>query len=272
MRSSPRYPAVALFAVLVASLASSRGAGAQEPAHPTSQAESQARELYAQGAAHMERGEFDAAIVAYRKAFELSAAPGFLFNLARAFEAKGDCASARSYYHAYQKADPQGATRYGVDEVLTTLTNCPSSPAPKPVIANATPAPAPAPLVHPDHGPSPRRERVRTFPWLTYTLGVSGVAFLATGAVMSYYASSVESEVGELMQGQGARWSSSHEEREQRAQLFDTLAPYAYGLGGMALITGGVLWYRSLPAHDSARLTALCPIPGGWMASVMGRF
>ena len=73
------------FVVLAALLASGRPARAQ-----SATAQDQAREQYDKGLTHYNLAEWDEAIAAFKKAYELSHAPGLLYNVAQAQRLKGD--------------------------------------------------------------------------------------------------------------------------------------------------------------------------------------
>src|SRR6185295_11543903 len=74
-------------------------------------AEPDARALYQSGDAHFKRSEWDPAIADFQRAYELSKAPGLLFNLAQAHRLKGDCGGALRLYREYLRLDPTGKMR-----------------------------------------------------------------------------------------------------------------------------------------------------------------
>ncbi len=58
--------------------------------------------------AHLKAGEYDQAIEEYQAAYTLVPRPGFYYNIARAYELKGDREHALEYYTRYLELDPQG--------------------------------------------------------------------------------------------------------------------------------------------------------------------
>lgn len=92
------------------------------PAHADPE---EASALYASGAAHYERGEYDAAIRDFGRAYELSHAPDLLFNLAQAHRLKGSsCTSARDYYRRYLEEVPRAADRAEVEARISEMDRC----------------------------------------------------------------------------------------------------------------------------------------------------
>jgi tetratricopeptide (TPR) repeat protein len=84
-------------------------------------AEAQARELYKKGMIRYELGEFDAAIEAFKAAYELTNAPGLLFNLAQINRMKQDWVQALHFYRTYLRLQPSAPNRTDVDALIVEV-------------------------------------------------------------------------------------------------------------------------------------------------------
>src|SRR4051812_14843514 len=95
--------------------------------------EKEARELFTQGQLHYSLGEYDEAIVQFRRAYELTAAPGLLFNIAQAHRLAGQCKRAIDVYRHFIRLAPESEYRAEADmHVASLVLRC----------GAATPAPA----------------------------------------------------------------------------------------------------------------------------------
>jgi tetratricopeptide (TPR) repeat protein len=154
-------------------------AQAQRPAGAASaQEKKQAREHYNRGQTHYDLAEYDEAVTQFKTAYELSKAPGLLFNIAQAFRLKGDCRQALLFYRSYLRREPEAFNRVEVEGYALEMEKCAGAPAatvakpavpapttpPKPapakpvapiVTATAKPTPTPAPVVTPATSASP---------------------------------------------------------------------------------------------------------------------
>ena len=74
------------------------------PASPIAQ--ERARALFDRGKVHYTLGEYDEAIVLFREAYELTAAPILLFNIAQGHRLKGDCVHALEVYRHFVRISP----------------------------------------------------------------------------------------------------------------------------------------------------------------------
>ena len=94
-------------------------------AQPSGEDAAAASELYASGAAHYQRGEYDEAIRDFGRAYQLSRAPDLLFNLAQAHRLKGSsCRSARDYYRRYLELVPATPDRAEVEARIAEMDRC----------------------------------------------------------------------------------------------------------------------------------------------------
>src|SRR5262252_1876052 len=78
---------------------------------PGAGANKEAREFYSRGQIHYSLGEYDQAVAAFRRAYELSAAPGLLFNIAQAHRLNGQCKEALAVYRHFTRLVPDSEYR-----------------------------------------------------------------------------------------------------------------------------------------------------------------
>jgi Flp pilus assembly protein TadD len=93
---------------------------------PTIDGASEARALSDQGMAHFKRGDYDRAIAAFQRSYELSPAPALLFDLAQAYRRKGDCAEAVALFRRFALLDPGAAQRSNVSARVEEMDACAS--------------------------------------------------------------------------------------------------------------------------------------------------
>lgn len=112
-----------------------------------------ARRHFDSGAAYLEESDYDNALKAFQKAYELSHRPEILLNIATVQERRGDLPAAIAALEQYLDAAPNGdraeTTRIRLENLQKRLaeTPPPAAPAPSAATTPAPPAPAPAPPV-----------------------------------------------------------------------------------------------------------------------------
>ncbi|HEY7374518.1 MAG TPA: tetratricopeptide repeat protein [Polyangia bacterium] len=87
----------------------------------TADAEKEARGLFAQGQIHYSLGEYRQAIAQFRRAYELTSAPGLLFNIAQAHRLDGDCKQALEVYRHFVRLAPESPYRGEADAQIAAL-------------------------------------------------------------------------------------------------------------------------------------------------------
>jgi tetratricopeptide (TPR) repeat protein len=137
-----------LVSFLVAGQAESAARAADPPTRPLSDApatdaEKQARALYAQGQIHYSLGEYEQAIAHFRGAYELTSAPGLLFNIAQAHRLNGQCKQALEIYRHFVRLAPSAEYRGEADTQIAALTLRCGTPMPTPSAGAETSRPAP---------------------------------------------------------------------------------------------------------------------------------
>src|SRR6185503_3792144 len=97
--------------------------------------EREARAHFEQATRLYNVGDFDRAIAGYKRAYELSPAPGLLFNIGQAYRAKGDREHALYFYAAFLREEPDAPERAFVEARMAELR---LAPVVEPVTAAAT--------------------------------------------------------------------------------------------------------------------------------------
>jgi tetratricopeptide (TPR) repeat protein len=166
--------------------------------HAQSTSDDLARRHFDSGVAYLEESDYDNALKAFQKAYELSKRPEILLNIATVHERQGALPSAVAALRGYLEAAPQGEhvetvklriqnleKRSQEQDKAKAAEGAPAPAPPPPVSARPAPAPAPAPAAAPTQPASktPAKAEPNRLPAFI-SLGVGGVlagASLATG-------------------------------------------------------------------------------------------
>jgi hypothetical protein len=81
----------------------------------------QARELFTQGNTFFDLGQFDKAIDAWQKGYQLKNDPGFLYNIAQAYRVMEDTQKAIFFYKRYLSNSPKAHNRAEVEQKIDAL-------------------------------------------------------------------------------------------------------------------------------------------------------
>ncbi len=238
----------------------------------------QASKLVEDGLAAQQKGDHDAALALYAKAYELVPHPILLFNMAQANRLAGRPAPARDLYRQYLDAEPNGAKAKTAREFLTAMEAqiaaaraapaapaaivAPVAPAARPDPVAPTPAPT-APLTAPEPGPDLELDAATTVTSaeersaagarqlrLAGTIGVGvGVASLGVGVAFHLRARALSSDLSEP----GVIFDP---DKERSGETAETLAYVGYAAGGALLLGGGALYLLGRRA-DREHLTFL---------------
>jgi len=151
-------------------------------AQPTADDRARAKTLFDDGSSEYRAEHYDRAIDLFQQAYQLSHAPGLLFNIAQAYRLKGDCAHALEYYQRSLAEDVTADNRAEMQERVTEMQACvPPAPVPPPTPAIVTP---PVIATHAAVEPPPRAHR-RYAPLVTTA---AGAAVALTGAILYWRA------------------------------------------------------------------------------------
>jgi tetratricopeptide (TPR) repeat protein len=276
---------VALALGLTAALAAPRSAGAAPPTTPppapasgSPAAKQEAKALYDQGLRYYNITEYDNAIIAFKKGYELSSEPAFLYNIGQAYRLKGDCVQATRFYRNYLREAGRGPQRADAEKWLKRCeTDEAKHPAASPAPAAAAPAPSPtvtaaaatpgvfvAPA--PASAPAAAGVLVQTAP-APASAGrgkrVAGIATAATGVVLlgasvafGLEARSKAREVEDFART-GGTWNPAIAETDASGKTAATWANVFLVTGSLAAVGGGVLYYLGVRARDGGAPVAL---------------
>ena len=116
----------------------------------------QARDLFTQGNTLFDIGQFDKAIDAWQRGYQLKNDPGFLYNIAQAYRTMGDAQKAIFFYKRYLSNAPKAHNRAEVEQKIDALSKQLAaqeqnreSPPTGPTAPGVTGAIEPAPSVNP---------------------------------------------------------------------------------------------------------------------------
>ena len=200
------------------------------------------------------RGEYHAAAIEFRAAFELTGEPQLQFNLGNALAADGQrdaaCQAIRAYVTALPNAPNRAAADARVRELCAT-----TNPATPPVIDRAPPPPTvvtPPPVVTP---PRARESLTARSPWPTVGLVAGATGLAATVVGLGLWADVASQHDACVTQG----WCS--EDAKPRGE---NVAAAALIYGGAALSVAGLVTWLVAPRTRRAHS------PTAWLVAQPG--
>ncbi len=153
-------------------------------------AQKEARELYRKGLTQHELGDYEGAITAFKHAYELTRAPGLLFNIAQSARLKKDYPQALELYRSYLRQLPEARNRADVEILIGQMERLieeQQRSAVVPAVPSETPT-TPAPVAPPQPSaplvperPTPDRNSGRTLMWTGVVLAAAGAVTLIAG-------------------------------------------------------------------------------------------
>jgi tetratricopeptide (TPR) repeat protein len=114
-----------------------------------------ARQHFESGVAYLQESDYDSALRAFEKAYELSKRPEILLNVATVHERRGDLRAAVGSLKQYVEAVPDGEQ---TPTVKTRITNLEKRIATEPADAGTTPPPVAPTATAPATAPAPKSE------------------------------------------------------------------------------------------------------------------
>ena len=218
-------------------------------------------DLYAEGQTAYDRADYPNAIAKWRASYELSNAPGLLFNLAQAYRLSGDCVNALSTYKRFITIDPTADQRVLAEDLVRELEpKCGERPTP--IVERTTPIPV-------VDRPSVVHERERPGRRLKATgLATSGtgLALLASGLLLGHHASALGDQVTTAC-ASGCYWDQQ-KDKDATGRRDATIGYMIDGLGVAAIVGGAVLYY--LGDHASGIAVSPRPREGGAVVTWSG--
>jgi tetratricopeptide (TPR) repeat protein len=195
-----------------------------QPADPRAGAAPNPERLFEESAQHYRAGRFDKAIELLQEAHRLSGEPVLLFNLAKAYEGRGDLEAAIAAYERYLRDARDIPDRGAIARRIETLRAAVAT-------RRALERDVEAQRLRAEKA---MRERPgpRPAPWIIAGVGAAGVA---AGGILGALAKSKEADaVAEREQRSAA---GLRDEAQTRA----TVANVAFAVGG-AMVLGGATW------------------------------
>jgi tetratricopeptide (TPR) repeat protein len=227
-----------------------------------------ARRHFDSGAAYLEESDYDNALKAFQKAYELSQRPEILLNIATVQERRGDLAAAISALEQYLAAAPNGdradTTRLRIQNLQKRLAE---SPPPTPT-ASASVAPVPPPPPPPAAAPPPAPPRPAPNHVPAYIAFGVGGAGLVTAVVTGIMANA---------KYQDAKDSCSPHCTDAQLSSAKTLALVSTITTGVAVVGAGVGLTLFLTSSSGASATSSSSVrvavgPRGPAATASFRF
>lgn len=197
-----------------------------------------AEQLYHQGQTAYDAKQYDAALAAWKRSYELSKLPGLLFNIAQAHRLAGHCSDAVANYRQFVTSDPQASERGDAEEFIRTLSPCPTA---KPPVVTKPP------ITRSDAG--------RTKRLVGYGLGGVAIASLGAAAWFGYRANSIASD---LERDCAARCSwDAVRDRDADGRAAGRNHYIALGVGGATALSAGIVWW--LGKRERERAASVAP-------------
>ena len=233
-----------------------------------------AREHYKKGATHFDLGEYDAAIDEFKQAYELSSAPGLLFNIAQAQRLKKDYEQALQSYKRFVRLAPDAPNRADAEQWITELekkvaeanSQTQTQTGTETQTRTPTPTRTETPPIEPpkSSGDGGRTERLYGL-----IIGGTGAALFIAGIAYGLAARSDANDITTLAQ-MGGTFTPTAKDTYDSGSSDSTKAILFLSLGGAAVVTGGILYY--LGYHDGRVAIAPAPLPGGLAVSACAHF
>ena len=230
-----------------------------------------ARRHFESGVAYLQEADYENALKAFEKSFELSKRPDLLLNIATVHERKGDFKAAIASLKKYLEVEPSSEQRATVESRIANLEKRAQEPAPPPGTPptegpGAKPGPGPTPVTG-DKPPVEQKSNVPAY----VLLGIGGIT--AAGAVLT----------GVLANGEynDAKDTCSPRCTDDDVSAGKTLALTSTILTGVAVVSasiGAVLYFTGKPSTQEKAKPAprfnlgLSVAPGGASAAASWRF
>jgi len=253
-------------------------AGAQpadKPLGPSENDKQVAKQLTKSGIAAQDAGDYDRAIVLYKRAYARAPHPVLLANIALAHRLAGHNDEALTYYERYLAADPNGSeaapSRVAVKELkdagatskpdLDKAPTVTEEPDPEPEAPIQTPAPEPA---HPaDTAGNPGGSLRLT----GIVLGGAGIATLALGGYFGLRVRSLQADARDAADG-GITQQMLEDMYKADGEAAERNQFICLGVGAALLVGGAVTYWLGHRQGRDTPTTAWTPLVGGGFAGI----
>jgi tetratricopeptide (TPR) repeat protein len=235
-----------------------------------------AKALYEKGLSHYHLGEFDSAISAFSSAYEISQAPGLLFNVAQSHRLKKDYEKATYFYTTYLRLKPDAPNRADVEarlEEMAKLIEDQKKMERLPPEGTVTPdgntaqnnaqTPPAEPIDKPDPDAAKQAQTLMTAGLVT---GGGGAVLVITGVVFGRMAKSAEDDLNALSTNMGT-WTQAQQERYENGRRNNKIAIVSFVAGGAAIATGATLYLLGMTKKKNATV-AINPTANGTTVAV----
>jgi len=255
-------------------LALAGSVAAQPKAKPTPKQLEEARAHFKAAEAAKAKGDFKTAAVEYLAAYERFEDPEFFFNVAEVYRLANDEQTALTYYTKYLELDPNGrgaaTARTAVDALRRSIAakedaaKHAAEEAAKQQAAEAAqkqqadPARQTAPVAQAAPAPEPVDSAVPESPGRSMriaglaTAGAGAVA-LGVGVVFGLKAQAISKEAAE--------WDQFDQQRFNEGKSAETTMFILTGVGGAAVVAGGVLYFLGYRAGKTTNADTVTFLP-----------
>jgi len=229
----------------------------QPQASPDDQKKVEAKAQYEKGLSHYNLGEFDLAIAAFRKSYEISQAPGLLFNIAQSFRLKKDYEQAIYFYTTYLRLKPDAPNRADVEarlqEMQEAIEEQKKQPTKAPIgtippeggtvttTTTTTVATPTGATTTTDKGSPEDAAKAQSLITAGYVTGGAGAALVVTGVIFGTMARSAEKDLNNLSTDHGT-WTQEQQDKYDAGKRNNTIAIISFIAGGAAIATGATLF------------------------------
>jgi tetratricopeptide (TPR) repeat protein len=220
---------VAIIAALIAAPANARADYLGDPPPRARQLDALGRELHA-------RGEYEAALEAFKEAYALAPSPALLFNMAQAHRLRGDCQASTELYRRFLATSPSPDARDVAGNALRVVESCLAGHADATARHTEESGPVSTNFYSIDTSSDGTNKRR-----IGLVLTTAGVLSLGTGALFAVDARRTSRKVTDAY-ADGTPWRDLVE-LDARGRRSSTLATiFAVG-GAAATIGGGALYW-----------------------------
>ena len=247
-------------------------------------ARASAREHYSKGTSYFDLGRYDDAVAEYSLAYEAKNEPTLLYNIGQAHRLANHPALALRFYKMYLTRLPDAPNRAEVDAKIAALdriveqqkamqtappqhpepptTTAPTAP---PQVTTAAPVAAtPAPSST-DAAPNPHAGRSKRIAGVV--IAAAGLAIIGGGIVSGVLAKNASDKIST----ENANHLPYDESTYNAGKTDQIIEGVLLGVGGAALVTGGVLYFVGRHEAKQASVATVAPLLSPTSAGVVVR-
>ena len=220
-------------------------------AAPSKKSRDEVVRLVSRSARHYEAGRFDQAIELLQRAYAIEPDPTILYNLARAYEGKGELQRAVEAYRKYLDDAPKARDRGSVQHRITTLEVQIREKAVLErerdlAVRRALEARRRAARAEEEEKSAPPAGKPSVVPWIVAAIGA---AVVGSGVYFGVHAHSLHGDA------ESAALARDAADLNSRAKTYALLANVSFAVGGAAVV-GGVSWGVVAQSSSGAPTTA----------------